>query len=62
MKKLDKYIGLNFIVSYAIAFFVLIGLRIIVDLFINIDEFALAMSCERHGTTMRVSSVSSSPQ
>jgi lipopolysaccharide export system permease protein len=40
MKKLDKYIGLNFIVSYAIAFFVLIGLRIIVDLFINIDEFA----------------------
>jgi len=39
MKKLDKYIAKNFLIGYAISFFVLIGLRIIVDLFVNIDEF-----------------------
>jgi lipopolysaccharide export system permease protein len=39
MKRLDKYIAKNFLIGYAISFFVLIGLRIIVDLFVNIDEF-----------------------
>jgi len=39
MKILDKYVARNFLLSYAIAFFILIGLRIIIDLFINLDEF-----------------------
>jgi len=39
MKILDKYVAKNFLVGYAIAFFVLIGLRIIIDLFVNLDEF-----------------------
>ncbi|MCX5634479.1 MAG: LptF/LptG family permease [Planctomycetota bacterium] len=39
MKILDKYIAKNFLVGYAIAFCVLIGLRIIIDLFVNLDEF-----------------------
>lgn len=39
MKILDKYIAKNFLVGYAIAFGVLIGLRIIIDLFVNLDEF-----------------------
>ena len=39
MKLLDKYIAKNFLVGYGIAFAVLIGLRILIDLFVNIDEF-----------------------
>jgi len=39
MKILDKYVAKNFLIGYAIAFFVLIGLRIIIDLFVNLDEF-----------------------
>lgn len=40
MKILDRYIAKNFLIGYAIAFCVLIGLRILIDLFISIDEFA----------------------
>ncbi|MEE9370567.1 MAG: LptF/LptG family permease [Sedimentisphaerales bacterium] len=40
MKILDRYVAKNFLIGYVIAFCVLIGLRIIIDLFINIDEFA----------------------
>ena len=39
MKTLDKYIAKNFLISYAIAFGVLVGLRIVIDLFVNLDEF-----------------------
>lgn len=39
MKILDKYLVKNFLIGYAIAFCVLIGLTIIIDLFINLDEF-----------------------
>ena len=39
MSILDKYIAKNFLVGYVIAFCVLIGLRIIIDLFVNLDEF-----------------------
>ena len=39
MKILDRYIATNFLIGYAIAFCVLIGLRIVVDLFVNLDEF-----------------------
>ncbi len=39
MKILDKYIAKNFLIGYAIAFFVLIGLRVIIELFVNLDEF-----------------------
>ncbi len=39
MKLLDKYIARNFLVGYGIAFAVLIGLRVLIDLFVNIDEF-----------------------
>ena len=39
MKILDRYIAKNFLIGYATAFCVLIGLRIIVDLFGNLDEF-----------------------
>ncbi len=39
MKILDRYITKNFLVGYVIAFSVLMGLRIIIDLFVNLDEF-----------------------
>jgi len=39
MKILDRYVAKNFLVGYAIAFCVLIGLRIIIDLFVKLDEF-----------------------
>ncbi|MHC4739160.1 MAG: LptF/LptG family permease [Planctomycetota bacterium] len=39
MKILDKYVAKNFLIGYAIAFCVLIGLTIIIDLFVNLDEF-----------------------
>ena len=39
MKILDRYVAKNFMIGYAIAFCVLIGLRIIIDLFVNLDEF-----------------------
>lgn len=39
MKTLDRYIAKNFLVGYAISLFVLVGLRIIIDLFVNLDEF-----------------------
>lgn len=39
MKLLDRYIAKNFLIGYAIAFAVLIGLRVIIDLFLNVDEF-----------------------
>jgi lipopolysaccharide export system permease protein len=39
MKILNKYIVKSFLTGYAIAFCVLIGLIIIIDLFINLDEF-----------------------
>jgi lipopolysaccharide export system permease protein len=39
MKKLDRYVARNFLIGYAIAFCVLMGLRIITDLFVNLDEF-----------------------
>lgn len=40
MKILDRYIAKNFVIGYGISFCVLIGLRIIIDLFVNLDEFA----------------------
>jgi lipopolysaccharide export system permease protein len=39
MKILDRYVAINFLIGYVIAFGVLIGLRIIIDLFVKIDEF-----------------------
>ena len=39
MKILDRYVAKNFLIGYAIAFAVLIGLRVIIDLFVEIDEF-----------------------
>jgi len=39
MKILDKYVAKNFLTGYGIAFCVLIGLRIIIDLFVHLDEF-----------------------
>ena len=39
MKILDKYVIKNFLIGYAVAFGVLIGLRVIIDMFINLDEF-----------------------
>lgn len=40
MSILDKYVARNFLIGYVIAFSVLIGLRIIIDLFVNLDEFS----------------------
>jgi len=40
MKILDRYIAKNFLIGYAISFCVLIGLRVIIDLFVKLDEFA----------------------
>jgi lipopolysaccharide export system permease protein len=39
MKILDKYVAKNFLIGYVIAFGVLIGMRITIDLFANLDEF-----------------------
>ena len=39
MKILDRYVTKNFLTGYVIAFAVLMGLRIMIDLFVNIDEF-----------------------
>ena len=39
MKILDRHVAKNFLIGYAIAFCVLIGLRVIIDLFVNLDEF-----------------------
>jgi lipopolysaccharide export system permease protein len=39
MKILDRYIAKSFLVGYLISFCVLIGLRVIIDLFVNLDEF-----------------------
>lgn len=39
MKILDRYVAKNFLIGYLIAFCVLIGLRIIIDLFVKLDEF-----------------------
>lgn len=41
MKILDKYVAKNFLTGYCIAFCVLIGLRIVIDLFINLDAFTM---------------------
>jgi len=40
MRILDRYIAKNFLVGYAIALCVLIGLRVVIDLFVHLDEFA----------------------
>jgi lipopolysaccharide export system permease protein len=40
MKILDKYVAKNFLIGYIIAFGVLIGMRITIDLFANLSEFA----------------------
>jgi len=40
MKRLDRYIIANFVQGYLIAGCILIGLRIVIDLFVNLDEFA----------------------
>jgi lipopolysaccharide export system permease protein len=40
MKILDRYVAKNFLVGYAISLAVLMGLRIAIDLFVNLDEFA----------------------
>jgi len=39
MKILDRYVAKNFLIGYCIAFCVLVGLRILIDLFVNLDEF-----------------------
>jgi lipopolysaccharide export system permease protein len=39
MKILDKYVAKNFLTGYLISFCVLMGLRIMIDLFVNLDEF-----------------------
>jgi len=39
MKILDRYVAKNFLIGYCIALCVLIGLRVIIDLFVNLDEF-----------------------
>ncbi|MHC4264360.1 MAG: LptF/LptG family permease [Planctomycetota bacterium] len=44
MKILDKYVIKSFLTGYFIAFCVLIGLRIILELFINLDEFTEKLS------------------
>ena len=44
MKILDRYVVRNFLVSAGLWFVVLMALRIVTDLFVNIDEFAEAGS------------------
>lgn len=44
MRILDRYVAKNFLVGYVIALAVLLGLRIIIDLFVKIDEFTEHMN------------------
>jgi lipopolysaccharide export system permease protein len=46
IKILDRYVAKSFLVGYFISFCVLIGLRIIVELFVKLDEFA---ELSKHG-------------
>jgi lipopolysaccharide export system permease protein len=39
MRILDRYVAKHFLIGYLIAFSVLIGLRIVIDMFVNLDEF-----------------------
>jgi lipopolysaccharide export system permease protein len=39
MKILDKYVAKNFLVGYALSLCVLLGLRMVIDVFVNLDEF-----------------------
>jgi lipopolysaccharide export LptBFGC system permease protein LptF len=39
MKIIDRYVTKNFLIGYVIAFCVLMGLRIVIDMFVNLDEF-----------------------
>jgi lipopolysaccharide export system permease protein len=39
MKIIDRYVTKNFLTGYLISFLVLMGLRVMIDLFVNIDEF-----------------------
>ena len=39
MKILDRYVAKTFMTGYLIAFSVMIGLRVVIDLFVNLDEF-----------------------
>jgi lipopolysaccharide export system permease protein len=39
MRILDRYVAKNFIVGYLIAFGVLMGLCIVIDMFVNVDEW-----------------------
>lgn len=40
MKLLDKYVAKNFIIGYIISLLVLVGLRVVIDMFVKLDEFA----------------------
>ena len=40
MKILDRYVAKNFLFGYFIAMSVLVGMRVVIDLFVNVDEFA----------------------
>ena len=53
MKILDKYVAKNFLIGYAISLSVLVGLRVAIDLFVNLDEFA-ELTGEHGMTTMQV--------
>lgn len=48
MKTIDRYILRSFLLNYAIAMIVLIGIYITLDLFVNLDEFTAV-----RGSTMR---------
>jgi lipopolysaccharide export system permease protein len=39
MKIFDRYVAKSFLIGYVIAFCVLVGLRIIIELFVHLDEF-----------------------
>lgn len=39
MKILDKYVAKNFLIGCAISLCMLVGLRIVIDAFVNLDEF-----------------------
>jgi lipopolysaccharide export system permease protein len=56
MKIIDKYVTKNFLIGYFISFLVLMGLRIMIDLFVNIDEF---MENSQLGTVQVLANIAS---
>ncbi|TFG49285.1 MAG: LptF/LptG family permease [Candidatus Brocadiia bacterium] len=54
MKILDRYVAKNFLIGYVIAFSVLVGLTMIIDLFVSLDEFSELSGYGTYAVAMQI--------